>query len=106
MRTVASFVLVSCIASWSQTSTGSIRGTITDPTNAAVPNAKVTALDVERGTHYETATDSSGRYIFPGLAPARYSLTVEAPGFEKTTEAPFSLEVQQQATLDVALQVG
>src|SRR6476646_574882 len=85
-------LLFTCLVAWSQTSTGSIRGTITDPTNAPVPTAKVTATDVERGVPYATTTDSAGRYNFPALPPARYRLSVEAPGFDKTTQSPFRLE--------------
>ena len=106
MRRVILLVLLSAAAAWSQTATGSIRGTLTDPSGAAVPNAKVTAIDVDRGVHYPTSTDSAGRYIFPTLPPARYSLTAEAAGFEKTTQAPFRLEVQQQATVDITLTRG
>ncbi len=106
MRSVLPFVFLACTVAWSQTSSGSIRGTIMDPSNAAVPNAKVTAIDVDRNVDYPTSTDTSGRYIFPTLPPARYRLTVEAPGFEKTSQAPFRLEVQQQATVDLTLQVG
>jgi hypothetical protein len=106
MFKVALALILSAFAVWSQTSTGSIRGTITDPSQAAVPSAKVTATDVDRGVDYSTTTDAAGRYIFPGLPPARYTLTVEAPGFQKTSEAAFSLEVQQQATVNVALSVG
>jgi hypothetical protein len=71
-----------------------------------VPNARVTAADIERGVDYPTTTDAAGRYIFPTLPPATYSLTVEASGFQKATQPPFKLEVQQQATIDVALNVG
>ena len=106
MRRIFCGVLFTCIAAWSQTSTGSIRGTITDPSNAAVPNAKVTATDVDRGLNYPTTADAAGRYIFPGLPPARYTLTVEATGFDKATQAAFPLEVQQQATVDISLAVG
>jgi Carboxypeptidase regulatory-like domain len=106
MQKATLLLLLFCIVGWSQTSTGSIRGTITDPAGAAVPDAKITATDVERGVNYPTSTDSAGRYIFPGLPPARYTLTVEAAGFEKATQAAFNLEVQQQATVDMALTVG
>src|SRR5437867_1006548 len=99
------FCLVPMLA-WSQSYTGSIRGTITDSTHAAVPNAKVTATDVDRSVEYPTTADSSGRYIFPTLPPARYVLTVDAPGFKKATQPAFRLEVQQQATIDVELSVG
>jgi len=94
------------VLSWSQSFTGSIRGTITDSTQAAVPNAKIVATDVDRKVDYPTQADSAGRYIFPTLPTATYVLTVEAPGFRKASRPSFRLEVQQQATVDIALSVG
>src|SRR5262249_29812510 len=94
------------VVSYGQSFTGSIRGAITDSTQAAVPNAKVVAIDVDRKVEYPTQADASGRYVFPSLPTANYGLTVEAPGFRKFTRAAFRLEVQQQATVDIALTVG
>src|SRR5262245_45302432 len=91
---------------WGQSFTGSIRGTITDSTKAPVAAAKVTATDVDRSVDYSTLADSVGRYILPTLPAARYTLTVEAAGFDKATQAAFRLEVQQQATVDIELKVG
>ena len=54
--------------SFGQSFTGSIRGTITDSTQAAVPTAKVTATDTDRKIEYPTQADASGRYIFPTSA--------------------------------------
>src|SRR5262245_59926912 len=99
------FTTVSTI-SFGQSFTGSIRGTVTDSSQAAVPNAKVTAIDIDRKVEYPTQADSSGRYIFPSLPTANYSLTADAPGFRKFTRAAFRLEVQQQATVDISLAVG
>src|SRR5262249_55070955 len=104
-RSAAILALFTCLC-WSQSYTGSIRGTITDNTKAAVPAAKVTATDVDRNVDYSTATDPSGRYILPTLPAARYTLAVVAQGFEKATQTAFALEVQQQATIDVELKVG
>src|ERR1019366_1949968 len=106
MRKLLCCTLFSCIVAWSQTATGSIRGTITDPTKAPVPGAKVIATDVDRNVEYPTSTDTSGRYIFPTLPVARYELTVEVPGFQKAAQTAFQLEVQQQATVDISLTVG
>jgi hypothetical protein len=92
--------------SFGQSFTGSIRGTVTDSTQAAVPNAKVVATDVDRKVEYRTQADASGRYILPSLPTASYVLAVEAPGFRKFTRAAFRLEVQAQATVDIALTVG
>ncbi len=93
-------------AVWGQTYTASVRGTVTDSSQAAVPNARITATDVDRNVAYATTSDTSGRYIFPALPPAQYLVSVEAPGFRKTTRPAFRLEVQQQATVDVELTVG
>ena len=55
---------------WGQTFTASVRGTVTDSTQAAVPSAKITATDVDRNVAYSRASDTAGRYIFPTLRPA------------------------------------
>src|SRR5213593_2158674 len=99
-------VLSFSVLSWAQSYTGSLRGTITDSTQAAVPNAKVTVTDADRNIEYSTSSDSAGRYIFPTLPAARYTLTVEALGFKKASQAAFRLEVQQQATVNVEMAVG
>src|SRR5215472_614141 len=52
---------------------GSIKGTITDPQGAVVPNAKVTATDPARGSQRSATTDDKGQYLLPNLAPATYN---------------------------------
>src|SRR6516165_5579614 len=106
MRHLAGAIFLFATSVWGQSFTGSIRGTITDNSKAAVPAAKVTATDTERRVDYSTVTDSAGRYILPTLPAAQYRLTVEAPGFDKAIQPPFRLEVQQQATVDIELKVG
>jgi len=111
MRVRLSLLCLASLLSFStlslaQSHTGSIRGTITDPSQAGVPDAKVVVTDVDRNVDYSTVADSAGRYMFPTLPAARYTLTVEAPGFKKASQAPFRLEVQQQATVNVEMSVG
>lgn len=92
---------------WSQSSyTAAVRGTVTDPTGRVVPDAKVTIVETERNVAHPTVTDGAGRYAVSALPPGKYTLTVEAGGFKKFTQKEITLVVQQQATLDVALQVG
>jgi outer membrane receptor protein involved in Fe transport len=79
---------------------------VTDPTGASVPRAGVVVTDVDRNVQHRTVTDEAGRYAVPALPPGNYSLGVEAPGFKKYVRGPFPLAVQQQATLDVQLEVG
>src|SRR5262245_2824254 len=104
-RLLLGFCLI-LIAAWAQSYTGSIRGTVTDQSQAAVPNAKVSVTDADRNVETTTTTDSAGRYIFTTLPIGRYVLSVEASGFRKTTPPEFRLEVQQQATINVELAVG
>jgi hypothetical protein len=104
-KSLLCFCLLSVLV-WGQSYTGSIRGTVTDTTKAAVPGAKITAIDTDRNVEYSTLADSSGRYILPTLPAASYALTVQAAGFQKGSQPAFRLEVQQQATVDIELSVG
>ena len=90
----------------SQSFTASVRGLVTDPSQAGVPGAKVAARDVDRNTEFTTTTDQAGRYVLTALPPSRYSLTVEATGFKKYAHTPFMLAVDQQAQIDIGLAVG
>ena len=100
------FALASPTLLLSQSFTASVRGVITDSSQAAVPGAKVTVADVDRGLEHPTQTDSMGRYALMALPPGTYTLSAEAVGFLKFTRSQFVLQVQQQATINVELQVG
>src|SRR5258708_5867098 len=102
---VISVLLLSAAVS-AQTITASITGTVSDPTGAVVPNAKVTATNVGTNLSYPASTNDSGVYNMSFLPVGQYNLTAEAAGFKKTVLGPFTLEVNQIARLDVALQVG
>ena len=85
---------------------GSIVGTVTDPSGAAVNNAKVTITDVQKGTKFEVDTNESGNYTKGQLIPDQYQVTIEAPGFQKTVSNAITVQVDAVARFDVALQVG
>ena len=89
-----------------QSYTASVRGTVTDSSGAAVPGAKVVATEADRNVDHVFTTDEAGRYVGTALPPGAYTLSVEAPGFRKHVQSRFPLAVQQQATIDVQLQVG
>src|SRR5260370_23323364 len=61
---------------------GSILGTVTDPSGAAVPNAKVTATSQTKNTSVEATTNESGNYSVTHLIPDVYSVRVEGQGFK------------------------
>jgi hypothetical protein len=89
-----------------QSFTATVRGVVTDAARGAVPAAKVTLTDVQRNTVHRGETDSIGRYTIAAVPVGTYAMTVEATGFQKYTRSAFPLAVQEQATIDVELQVG
>jgi len=99
------FTALTAIA-WSQSFTATLRGTVTDASGAAVPGAKIVVTEAERNVAHNTVSDASGRYALSALPPGKYDLNVEAPGFRKYVQQKFPLLVQQQATIDIQLEVG
>ncbi|HUK26014.1 MAG TPA: carboxypeptidase regulatory-like domain-containing protein [Terriglobales bacterium] len=86
--------------------TASVTGTVTDPTGAAVANAKVTVSNTERGIERATTTNGSGDYLVAGLPPVPVTITVEATGFKRFQAKDVVLRVAQKARADVILEVG
>jgi len=89
-----------------QTVTGTIRGTITDPSGAIVSGATVTATNTASAVATVTRTNNSGEYSIRFLPIGQYKITVQAPGFEAASYGPFALEIDQTAKVDVPLRVG
>lgn len=92
-------------SAWGQAMT-SLRGTVTDPSGAAIPNAKVTLTNTATNVPRETDTTSRGEYSFASVLPGTYSLAVNANGFEAYKQSGVLLQVNSPATVDVRLQVG
>ena len=87
-------------------STGTIRGTITDPSGAAVPNATVTATATNTGLTRTAASNDSGIFVFPALPIGAYSLKIEAKGFATQQRPGITLITGQTIDLPIALSVG
>jgi hypothetical protein len=61
----------------------SVRGNVTDPSGAAIPNATVHLINSVNNSQQTTTTDQQGSYAFTDVAPGIYSLAIEAQGFER-----------------------
>lgn len=85
---------------------GSIFGTVTDSTGAAVADASITVTDVNKGTTFKVSTDTSGNYNKGQLIPDMYTVTIEAKGFDKVMSNPMEVHVDQAARFDAKLTVG
>src|SRR5579863_6442994 len=84
----------------------SLYGSVTDQSQAAVPDATITATNVATGVGIKTEADAAGNYILPSLPPATYSITVEKAGFKTTVISAVTVLVDQKARVDAQLQVG
>lgn len=83
-----------------------LTGTVTDPSGAEVPNAKVTATDTAKGGQRSVVTDEHGFYRLSGLAPATYKLSVEHAGFQTEVAPSLTLTVGQTSILDFRLKLA
>src|SRR5688572_21700226 len=88
------------------TTLGQIVGTVTDPSGAGIPNAKVRAINTQTSVARETVTSDSGSFSVLSLIPGIYSVEVTAPSFQKQVQENLRLEVAGALNLTFALTVG
>jgi len=91
LRKFAFFMLIFCLvpaaalvaepANGGGVSSGQLRGTVTDPSGAVIPNATVHLAPVGGGTDHVIRTDANGQFLFNNLPMTPYKLTVSAQGF-------------------------
>ena len=93
-------------SSHAQTETGSIYGSVTDPTGAVVPGATVRLVDIERGIQVEVATGNGGLYTFAGVRPSNYRMEVEKTGFKLLRLTGITVNVQDNLEHNFNLDVG
>ena len=89
-----------------QTTTGSIVGTVTDPSGGVIGGATVTVTNTDTNIAVKTTTDTAGNYVVTPLSVGRYSVTVEAAGFKKSVRSDIPVNVQDRIRVDAALEVG
>ena len=87
-------------------STAALSGTVTDPTGAAIPNARVVATNQATGVESVTKTDSSGAYLFPSLPIGVYRIEFRATSFQTVVISNLKLEVATSVTENVQLKIG
>lgn len=96
-------VAINCGA---QVLTGTLTGTVTDPSEAVIPGASVTVLDAGTGQKYTTSSSSAGFFTIPNLPNGFYRVEVEAPGFAKTAMERVQIFVAQTAKVTIKLEIA
>src|SRR5947208_7310774 len=93
-------------AAHAQLYTGSIAGTVKDPSGAFLANAQIKATDAEKGFEFSATSDSSGRYVIRELPPSNYTVTASATGFKTQRKDAVRIDVNQNASVDFSMAVG
>lgn len=97
--------LFGAVAVWASI-TGSISGIVTDPSGSVVPNATVTATNVDTGVQSSIHTDGAGFYNFPNLPVGNYDIEITAPGFKTYSRTAIRIDANSVVSVDVKLKMG
>jgi hypothetical protein len=89
-----------------QAVSGTILGSVTDPSGAALAGVRITLTQTATGFTRTVTSDESGEYSAPSLPPGSYTITVEQAGFKKLSLSNLQLSVDQKARVDLKLEVG
>ena len=99
------FILLTIQALAQGVASANLRGTVTDPSGAVIPNTTVTARDEARGVERSAVTDGAGKYQFLQLQPGDYTISATAQGFTRRVSQHVHLTVGQEAELPIPLAV-
>src|SRR5882724_2212731 len=97
--------LLSCLSRASAQVSASIKGIVTDASGSPVPAAEVKTKNLETGATRNSFTDDAGRYLVLALPVGEYEVTVSKSGFQDAIRTGIQLVVNQEATIDLRLQV-
>ena len=103
---LAAWQILAPVPTGAQESRATITGQVVDPTGAAVPGAAVKAIQLDTQQAYTATCDDAGVYSLPYLQPGRYSVSIEAGGFQKTVYSNVVLDAAQKLNLNATLTLG
>jgi hypothetical protein len=107
LRTVCIVLLLcACLPLFAQEFRATISGSITDPTDAPIGGAKITATNLDRNAITESESTGAGVYTIGPLLPGRYNLTAEKAGFKKYVKEGLSLSTADRVGLNIRLELG
>jgi Carboxypeptidase regulatory-like domain len=103
---VVSLVCIATVPANAQKTTGTLRGQVLDPQDAAVPDAEVTVTNEQTGVAVKVFTTSAGTYILPSLLPGLYRVSIEAKGFKGFVKRDIPVLANQDNVADAKLDLG
>jgi hypothetical protein len=108
-RIFSALVLALCFAAYGQAqmaSTGTVIGTVTDPSGAVIPGAQIELKDTSTGNARTALSNGSGQYSFVGVQPGTYAVKGTHTGFEAVSVPNVVVEIEKSYTINLRLQVG
>lgn len=93
-------------AGWGQNVYGTIAGTVSDSSGAAIATATVTLTNLDTNEKRNIETDASGNYTFVNILPGRYKVEAEKSGFKKVVRQPILVQIESGLKVDLTMEVG
>src|ERR1035438_1142848 len=100
------FCLFLTMAAFAQSDRGTITGTVTDPSSAAIVGAKVEVKNQDTGNTFDAITTQTGSFTIPSVPSGKYNVAISAPGFKTADESGVEVLLNQTVKVDVVLQIG
>src|ERR1700690_1035173 len=99
-------ILLAAVSLSAQTFRGTILGTVTDPSGAVLPGAKVIVKNTGTGLERTTETSADGSYSLPELPIGTYSVTVTLSGFQTYVATGVTVDVATERRVDAGMKTG
>ena len=106
MSQVAILGILTACAVYAQTSTATLSGVVRDPQGGGIPGTAISAVQIDTGQTRQTTSGGTGDYAIPNLPIGNYRITASASGFKKVLIPSIELQVNQEARVDLTLEVG
>ena len=98
-------VILTAIA-FGQLDRGTLTGSVSDPSGAAIPGVQVTVRSTATNATYQTTANVTGQYAIPNLPAGIYSVSFEVGGFKRAVRDGVRLAVNETLRLDMGLELG
>ena len=99
-------LLLTTTNAWAQAATGTIRGTVQDPTGGVLPGATITLTNTGTNAMQTAVSDARGQFLLSGIFPGTYDMKVELGGFKSYEQKALSISPNDNRGIDVRLEVG
>lgn len=97
--------LLCCSITWAAT-TGTITGTVTDPSGSIIAGVVVTVTNTAQGIQTKATTDAKGVYVFPSLQVGHYDLKADSQGFKPQTRTNLAVDLDSVVQVDLTLELA